>query len=102
MAVSDFVLAVEIVPDVQHSVHSRHEEYPCPRRAEATACEVRAVILQAGVVGHVEMLSHFESHEHVEPHATHLFMRVCAKLQRFLFHFLYLDLSSLEIISTWT
>lgn len=37
VAVGDLVLPVEVVPDVNHTVHPRDEEHPCPRGAKASA-----------------------------------------------------------------
>lgn len=49
MAIGHFILTVEVVPDVDHAVHPRHEEHPCPSRTEASACQVRAVVLRVTV-----------------------------------------------------
>ncbi len=46
VAVCDLVLAVEVVPDVNHAVHPRDEENSCPRRAKAPARKICAMVLQ--------------------------------------------------------
>lgn len=45
VAVGDLILAVEIVPDVYHTVHPGHEKHPSSSRAETPARQVRAVVL---------------------------------------------------------
>lgn len=52
VAISHFILAVEVVPDVNHAVHPGDEEHPRPSRAEAAACQVRAVVLTVRVRVH--------------------------------------------------
>lgn len=37
VTIGDFVLAVEVVPDVNNAVHPCHEENACPRGAKAPA-----------------------------------------------------------------
>lgn len=50
VAIGNLVLAVEIVPNVNDSVHSSHKEYPCSSRAEAPTCQVCTVVLRYGSV----------------------------------------------------
>lgn len=45
VTIGNFILAIEVVPNVNHTVHPRHKEYPCPRGAETTTRQIRAVIL---------------------------------------------------------
>lgn len=37
VTIGDLVLAVEVVPDVDHTIHPRDEEHSRPRRAKAPA-----------------------------------------------------------------